>query len=67
MIPSWQNVMAFIQSLAFVSQAAHFFSALGCTALAAYFMPLPWAAGLFVAYTTFKELFFDRLPYGLDF
>lgn len=61
---SWKQLMAFVQSLGFVTQAAHFFSALGCVALAAYFMPLWLAAVLFVAYTSFKELLFDNLWWG---
>lgn len=61
---SWKQLMAFIQSLAFVTQSAHYFSAMGCVALGAYFMPLWLAAGLFVAYTTFKEMAFDNLPWG---
>ena len=61
---SWKWLMSFVQSLGFVTQAAHFFSAMGCVALAAYFMPLWIAAAAFAGYTTFKELFFDRLSWG---
>lgn len=61
---SWKQLMAFVQSLAFVRQSAHFFSAMGCVALAGYFMEIWIAAGIWIAYTTFKELFFDRLPFG---
>jgi hypothetical protein len=56
--------MSWIQSLEFVTQTAHFFSAMGCVALAAHFIPLWLAAVLFTSYTSFKELVFDGASWG---
>jgi hypothetical protein len=39
---------------------------MGCVALGAWFMPLWFAAVLFIGYTTFKELVFDNLEWGED-
>jgi hypothetical protein len=56
--------MAWIQSLEFVTQAAHFFSAMGCVALAAHFVPLWMPATAWAGYTSAKELVFDRAAWG---
>ena len=61
----WSRLMAFIQSLGFVTQSAHFFSGAAATLAAALWLPPLWAGAAFLALWCIpKELLFDAMPWG---
>jgi hypothetical protein len=58
--PFWQ----WVQSIGFVTQSAHFFSAWAIVMTAAQWLPW-WGSALgFLAYTSVKELVIDRVSWG---
>lgn len=63
----WAWFTAWIQSLGFVTQSAHFFSGMAVVLAASLWLYPPLAAGLFLGvWAVPKEVLFDALPWGED-